>query len=67
MKSHTFLSLCLSLSPLALAIWPVPSKSNLGNSTLWIGRNVDVQLSIAQTNVGLMYIQNQLHQQIVLK
>lgn len=53
MKSFFLLSL---IPPFALAIWPAPSSSSLGNSTLWIVDDVPITYN-GPHQVGYMHIQ----------
>ncbi|KAF2664520.1 hypothetical protein BT63DRAFT_91239 [Microthyrium microscopicum] len=62
MKLLQLLPLSLALSPLVSALWPVPSKSTVGNSTLWFSADAEFSLSYVQSNVGFMLAPSQLLQ-----
>jgi hypothetical protein len=54
MKSSLLVT-SIALGQVAFALWPIPSSYTLGSSTLWISRDVKVELSTAgASNVGTM-------------
>lgn len=59
MKLFNGVLMAMGIVPSVSALWPIPLKHSLGNSTLWLGREVDFQLIVGSDNwnVGTMFFQ----------